>query len=70
MLARARAGDVGQPRPCRPCRRLPSQWYDRERPALGGDALAAIKHALDSAGILNSACSSANGRRELALGSW
>jgi alkyldihydroxyacetonephosphate synthase len=28
-------------------------WYDRERPALFGDALAAVKRTLDPHGILN-----------------
>jgi alkyldihydroxyacetonephosphate synthase len=33
--------------------RIHRPWYDRERPALFGDALAAAKRALDPAGILN-----------------
>jgi alkyldihydroxyacetonephosphate synthase len=28
-------------------------WYDRERPAVFGDALAAVKRELDPHGILN-----------------
>ncbi|HEU0034602.1 MAG TPA: FAD-binding oxidoreductase [Kofleriaceae bacterium] len=33
--------------------RIHRPWYDRERPALFGDALAAVKRTLDPAGILN-----------------
>jgi alkyldihydroxyacetonephosphate synthase len=33
--------------------RIHRPWYDRERPALFGDALAAVKRALDPQGILN-----------------
>ncbi|HEX3762292.1 MAG TPA: FAD-binding oxidoreductase [Kofleriaceae bacterium] len=33
--------------------RIHRPWYDRERPALFGDALAAVKHTLDPQGILN-----------------
>jgi alkyldihydroxyacetonephosphate synthase len=33
--------------------RVHRPWYDRERPALFGDALAAVKRTLDPHGILN-----------------
>ena len=36
--------------------RVHRPWYERERPALFGDALAAVKRTLDPAGIMNPGC--------------
>ena len=36
--------------------RLHRPWYEQQRPALFGDALAAAKRALDPAGVLNPGC--------------
>ena len=43
--------------------RLHRPWYERQRPALFGEALAAVKRELDPAGVLNPGCLLAEGSR-------